>query len=158
MDTEIAQDIVEAMKSPNFKMLSVLLMATLSCMEDDQDVIREKMRAIVPKLGELSENLSPPLNSVFIANMIAWQTPGNSAELLFMNDDLSFQGMMELATEGVNGLHSLYESGAIEKHNMKAFYECVKEATEAVISLGTPDDQMVPQILATQDGIINMYS
>ena len=158
MKTETAENMVESMQTPNFKMLSVLLMATLFCMEKDQNVMNKKMKMIAPKLGELSAKLSSPLSAVFVANMVAWQLPDNKAEAFFVSDDMSFQGMMNIATEGVNSWHALYHSGAIEKNEMKTFYECIKEAIEELVSFSTPDEKMIPQIIAAQDGLIEMYS
>lgn len=158
MHPETAKKMIESMRTPNFKMVSILLMAALYCMEDDQKVMTKKMQIMSSKLGELATKLSAPLNAVFLANMITWQLPDNQGEFFFLGDDLSFQGMMNIATEGANGWHAIYQSGAIEKSEMKKFYECIKEAIQEVVAISTPDDKLIPQILAAQDGLIKLYS
>lgn len=157
MDEQTVEKLIDAMKRPTCKMVSLLMMSALASTGIEQKELNDKIESIGPFLGKLSNESEQPFGAIFSTNMIVWALPEDIRSGFFAGDDLSLEGMMEIAQTGINDWHEVVRNGNVEVEDVQNFFRGIKELLIELVGDLAHENAFVTQIISVQDRVIESF-
>lgn len=148
----------EKMYAPSYKLLVTTPMAAIMVSGIDNSEWSGLLESISPVYTAAAEDTRGEVNEALLTVSFMLQGGDNLIRKYFENENLNFERMMEISATGADFWMCKLSDGEIDKADIVKLFKAIQAGLIKVVGDLRDENEMVDQLITTQDKIIEHIS
>lgn len=148
----------EKMFAPSYKLLVTAPMAAIMVSGKDNSEWSGMLESIAPVYAAAAEGAAGDVREALSTVSLVLQGGDQLIRKYFGNDSLNFEGMLEISAKGADFWMCKLSDGEIDKSEIIKLFKAIQAGLIEVAGDVREENEMIDQLIGTQDKIIEHIS